>query len=111
MKSILIIYLTPIALLICGACHHRECYENQDVITLTPSFDNEHDVDEALQNILLTGYDMSLDSLVFSMRENEGNRLLPYYIILSDIYGSSNAANMLNEEYDIVDSKITRSYE
>ena len=74
------------------SCNRRSVEDNQHIIHLTPVYDTDREIDDALKNILLTGEDKSLDTLIFTESEYGELRYLPFLFILCNEHGSEKAS-------------------
>lgn len=88
MKRNLAISIICVCVCVFGlSCNRAEPSNEQMIMTVTPCYDNEHEIDCALKKIILTGSDLPLDTLACSELGSDQLRLLPFYIIAADSIG------------------------
>ena len=79
-------------LILLFSCDRRSVEDNQHIIHLTPVYETDNKIDDALKNILLTGDDVSLDTLMFTEPEYGELRYLPFLFILCNEHDSEKAS-------------------
>lgn len=84
-------YIKIIFMLLLLSCSRRNITDNQQITHLTPIYETDSKIDNALKNIMLIGDDASLDTLMFTPSEYGKLRYLPYLLILYNEYGSNKA--------------------